>query len=565
MKSGSGPWAKYQAETDAKAEAPSTGAGRAFGEGLTDAATLGYKPQIEAAGTKIALWIGDKLNGTRNSELMPYTKLRDDSAAAMAETKSAHPIAATAGQVAGSLIPAGLLAKTGGKLGIKAAQTVGGRIAQAAQGGAILGFAQNPGDTEGQLAPIQLDDRTSNAKTGFLLGALAQGVGEGGKKLLDAARSSPSALKKFAETRGAAATGMSKSGAKKLIKADPSGMEGKQIQEIGRFALDNGLVKPGDAIEDVARKSGQFKKEVGQRIGKIYQAADDALKDPAAIAGLSPEKIKRITDTSFDPKRMAQNFLDSFSAEMRGKAGGEQALRAVEAEVRNFASNPNGKVGILDVQDFKEGLDDIIFTADKNPSELTPVKNALKSFRDFLKDKIEDHLGAVDDAFGQKLGADLKALNREYGLAAKVNRTARDRLAGDLGNNFFSLTDKIAGIGGTVAGGVQGYEQGGIEGAAKGAALGAGLGLASKVARSYGRPIVTHAADKTASALMALPDLTGLVARLTPPVTKRPELLTTAVQGTRAGGFTPKPAYAESKSEDDRKPSAMRRRLEQKR
>ncbi len=503
-------WRSRAVSVDAPTE-PQTSATQAGIEGFGQGALMGYLPQAQAGVEMLtpnpSQDVDDDLRAQGFKISQPddsYVNLRDQNVKRMALEGQEHPVAQAVGNVGGAVAAAPMM---GGAL--KAVPGLGapasgllGRLTQAAGGGAIMGAAQNPGDEEGKIDPVQAGARFENAKTGAKFGVAAQAVGEAAGKTIKIVKGMPDFLRDFAENRGAAATGLSKSQAKNAIKSDPSGQEGKQLKELGRYVLDNKLVQVGDSIEDVANRSGELKQKLGAKIGAVYDEAVQKLEDPSIIK-----------KTEFVPKDLSSDYLSGLSKKVKGTPQGNETLNAGKKLVANF--NQGGeKLDMNKMQDFKAALDDMIFKSDqafKKSGQQTVGIEAAKEMRTFIKQRMDDALGAIDKAFGMTLGEDIKSLNKHYSMASKVNSISKDRLAGEMGNNFLSLTDKMAAMGGASVGATEGYKHGGIAGAVEGGILGAGAGLVSKAARTYGRPLMTIGADRASGLLAKTPEAIGRI------------------------------------------------------
>lgn len=468
--------------------------------------TAGHVPQIQG---KIGAKLGNpteeldrKLRAqgfTINQPESDYLSERDAAIERASGLQKENPGAYIGGQLTG----AGLLAAATGGLG--RATSVGGRLGVAAGMGGLTSFLENPGDKPGEVAGLQFKDRLSAVPGGVTKSLLFQGAGETLGKGLKALGN----IGESAKGRAAAAVGLNKSFAKKLVKTDPSGLEGHSVKDIGDFVLKNKLVQAGDDIETIAKRVGANKKSIGEEISKQYDAAETALSDPSSFLKLNKAQQQKILETNFDTHSIAQEFLTSMENKFKGRSGGRQAQKMVQSEVENFLDNPK-RMGIKQMQDFKESLDDMIFAHDKTPGNLPANSAALKEFRDFLKSKMDARLEAIDSIYGSTIGTNLKELNKQYSKLSTINKIARDRLSGEIGNNLLSLTDKMAGIAGAAGGGVEGYRHGGVPGALQGAAIGAGMGLASKGARTYGRPIIATSLDTASKISKSVPGLLPL-------------------------------------------------------
>lgn len=317
-----------------------------------------------------------------------------------------------------------------------------------------------------------------------------QVIGKGLEKGAEAISNIPKALEKKGYQKFAAATGMFKNQAKKLLKLDPKGMEGNTIEQIGKHAHDTGIVQAGDNIEDIAQKSGERLNQVGERIGNAYKQAEESAENAAKYMQLNAEEARKLHQTGFNKNSMLREFLDKSEKLFKGKAGGAEAVNKTKAILNDFEAIPKDKLSIQDVQKFKTEVDDILFAANKNPAEIPANKEALKEFRDYLKDKIDQRLEFLDSLTKGNKSESLKALNKDYSMTSQINKMARDRLSSDLGNNFLSITDK----GAMMAGGAAGFMSGDtMEERLKRGAIGLAAGPISKVARTYGRPLMGSA------------------------------------------------------------------------
>jgi hypothetical protein len=161
------------------------GAGQAFGEHAANAATLGYLPHLQALAEPAMTKFADLVTGNDVYSTLPgYTARRDENIKRIDQQAKEHPIVSRTGDVAGvvggALMTGGIGALTkapagAGLLmrGLNAAKNAGRVVGS----GAAIAAAQNPGDVEGEVDPLQLDKRYENAKTGAIIsGVLHAGV-----------------------------------------------------------------------------------------------------------------------------------------------------------------------------------------------------------------------------------------------------------------------------------------------------------------------------------------------------------------------------------------------------
>lgn len=559
-----GPWSKYQGlgASDGK-ESTVAGAAQAGIEHFGNAAALGYLPQIQAAirpgmDSALDLVTGQDTTGKPKIQkaleafelanptsaiariikqgFMPdkgYIADRDENLKRIEQEGKDYPLSSAAGTVAGAVASGAALS---GVAPLSAATRLG-RIGQAAKGGAILGAISNPGDTEGEVGGLQLGDRATGTLKGAAVGAAAQGTLEAAGRGVKALASLPGKLQGKAEERAFKAAGAM---LKDYRKAGDTG----RIQEIGRFMLDNDMIKPGMAVADVAEKSSTVRNEIGDSLGKAYDKAAAALKG------------QNVPHANLDPKTLADEFMTEFSAAQKGVPGGGARIRSVQSVVDDLKDLPPDG-GFTAVNKFRQSLDDLVFAHNKTMGTLPETKQGLAALRSWIDQRVDGAISAVDRATGGKVSQELPELNRQYGLASEVSKISSDQAFRQNANRFFSPSDYASGMGGAIVGAASGGDT--LADRLKHAAVGASLGLANKAVRTYGTPLVSQALDKTGGALARL---SGVGAAVTPALTaaeRSPIALASAGTASRQGleaAALPKVASAEP--EQNRSPSQLR-------
>jgi hypothetical protein len=462
-------------------------------EAFGNSASLGYLPQAQAATYPLFEYIGEKITG-KNLPDDTYVQRRDENIKRHAQQAIESPtevaIGGVTGAIAGSaLIPAGKLVSAKGFWPSWKAGTIG-RGAQAALVGAGVGAIANPGDTEGQVNPLQIPERIENAQTGALTGAIVQGGSEGVGRAIKTAVNLPATLKDYAEQRAFKATGANK---RDYIKA----MGKERVNEIGRVLIDEGIVKPGATLEDVAEAVKALKKERGERIGKIL---DDISEIEAKSGGATVSR-----------KDIGQGLRDDLlrSPDLPGV---EKLNHKYEGLIKEFEANPNN-LSIDDLRDLKKKIGG---TSDKNglinwdrlPGADIPDEEKL--FR-ALHARVTNALEVRAEELA-KSGGLTKYLDEKkvYGSAAEAEKITSKALAGQKANRWLSPTDYFAGGTGAIIGAATGDD---LESRVKNAAIGASLGAINKAGRLYGSPILTGLADKTSKILSRNPELLGAYAK----------------------------------------------------
>jgi hypothetical protein len=461
------------------------GAAQAALEHFGNSASLGYLPQLQA-GVEQALPdpsadVDSKLKaqGFKIDQKNPdYVSARDANIRRMNQEAADYPGASLAGTLAGAVTSG---AATSAIAPINAATKLG-RIAQAAKAGALLGSVANPGDIEGEISPIQVGGRIKGALGGAAVGAAGQGAIEGISSVGKTLANLPNKLQGKAEERAFKSAGAM---LKDYRKADKEG----RINEIGRFMLDNELVKPGMNVNDVAEGSAKIRNDLGDAIGQAYDKAAAALQGAdVPAANLSPAKL-------------ADEFMSEFGAAQKGAPGGGARLKSVQAVVDDLKSLP-GDGGFTAVNKFRQALDDLVYAHDKTPGTLPETKQGLAALRSWLDQRVDGAISAVDRATKGRVSQDLPTLNRQYGLASEVSKISRDQALRQNANRFFSPTDYASAATGAVAGAATGDD---LESKLRNAAVGASLGVANRAARRYGTPLVSQGLDKAGALLGKTP------------------------------------------------------------
>jgi hypothetical protein len=497
-----------------------------FGNG----ATLGYLPQIQAATeaarhavSKGAAGLGlnaladepdvvdqklkdqgFKIQGPADD----YTSLRDQNAKNLADQEKAHPTASLAGTIGGGLaggialnplmdlLPgysalSGAKAAKGAGLAAKAA-ALAQRTMGAMYGGAAIGAAANPGDTEGEVDPLQLGDRAKNATMSGMVSAPlhlgAEGVGAG----MDYAKDK---LKDFAETQAFRALGPFKRQAAQ--NAD-------NVNQIGRTALDEGVIRarPTDS-EGLADRAAEAKAAKGKELGGITDelAAQEgqatqsgmprkAIADKLRERLLQPSEIPAVNERN---DKMSQ-WIDEF------EKGGDpnltfQKLRDLKGQVGGV----EGKPGLI--------------KWDRLPNADVPLEEQFhRALYTELKNGEEAGAQALDQAYNGENSTRFQDAKQEYGDLKKAQKIAQNRANSDRANRMIGLTDTIAGGAGMGVGAYIGDKVGGHEGAKVGAAIGGGVGaMGNKLGRTYGNQVMAVGSDALSNLIAKSPSLSQLV------------------------------------------------------
>lgn len=452
----------------------------AAARGAANVGLLGYLPQVEAAASRVGSKLGDLYYGVDEDKAQKYgikdSSYEEELAKAkqdQAKFSEHNPIATAAGSVGGAVLQAPLMAAGLAKAGIGAGGGLLARLGKSAAVGAALGAVQNPGD----IQPGD-DEVTARAKNA-LLGA---GFGAGGEALGSAASSAIGKLRAIPEKAQELAANKALKAAGGMLK-DFSRKDAKQL---GEFAIENNLIKPGESFGEVAERAGALKKDIGQKIGEVYD---------------------KIGNQPVDPKEIAQRLANAASKNI-GKAD-ISSNRALANEAQEWidaiVKHPEVQAGdVRSINDFVGELAGEINHAKKGSATgagLNGREKVLESMRGELRNFVNE--------IAEKTGnSELVDLNKAYSRSTDLAKIATAKDARMSANQSMGLTDKITGTG--LAGGLLAH--GGMAAAPQAATLGLAGAAANKLGREYGNPILMEGLLKGGRAAEnVLGNLEGLV------------------------------------------------------
>lgn len=390
--------------------------GQAFLESAGNALTAGYLPQIQAGAEKLLQPVYEQITGQDLGPSEPYVNIRDRNIKRISELGQENPYSSLAGTVSGAMLMPGA-----GSL--KAASTAG-KIGKAALAGGALGAIYNPGDVEGEVSGVQLGDRTKNALIGAGTGALAQGLLSGAEKAASSWSNKGSEMIKKSYKRAVQALGAKTGDLKKVYaKGD--------MDRIGKFALDEGFVRPGSTVETIAEKANQYMDDIGPKIGQVYSKVDEAVTNPKFLDEIGDSGKKILAKSELNAKNIANEALEKVKKTWAGKAGGKSAINRVAQELEAL-----GELGenaaIQDLHAYRKSLDDLI-NFDKAVKDSPPAQKGLIELRRIIVDKIENRIKALETV-GTGKGFDdllsgLKDLNQKFRSSADIKDIASKALA----------------------------------------------------------------------------------------------------------------------------------------
>lgn len=508
FKAGQAPW-EQQAPT-----APSQGqerfsTGESALQGLGQGISFGYLPELQA-GAEVGVskilpqsWGGDK-NLTFQKALKSW---RERERGIQAE----DPLAYGGGSLAGALsvpIPGGVATKGASTLS---------RASRAAAQGATIGAITNPGETEGGVTG-NLQARGEQALTGAAFGGGLSTVGS-------ALSGIAGKLKGAKESLAMKLAGARKAHMKEIPANTP------QREKVVGFMDKEGMLKPGQSFESVNEKATQIANKTGGDLGQLYQGVTD---DIQRVAKTNPQAAAELDRTRLNARRVAAQVLRSARQELRGKAGGREALGFLRNELQNLADIDRTKIkqgfemtgmvppktvgglpatvskvpgvpgqipqaptpGSPDINmefitrfsketpfekllKYRESLDDTI-NWQKKFGDSKQKEKALRIARSTVDNMLNTRIETVDKLVGSNRSKMLKPLKERYSQAKTVQRISGDKIAGEESKAYIGLLGTIAGTGYAGAQIAQGEDPA--------AAIGKGLvgGIALRQARKYG-------------------------------------------------------------------------------
>lgn len=500
------------------------GPAQAFTEGVGQAGTLGYLPQLQAAAEPLTDRLFNAITG-KDVEPAPleqmtggagYVQARDANIERLRQQEAEHPIASTAGQVTGSLASSALIPGGAG----------GGLLARLGRGaatGAGLGLISNPGDEKG-LVGIQPAKRIENALSGGLLGAAGQGVAEGVGALKNVI--TPEALKKIAGEKAFKAVGPYQ---RDVLTAKMA------PEKIGQKLLEEKVVRTLPASYDkLAKRSNEALEKVGSQLddylNKIADAAEKqslgmATGKEAALKGANDAVAKAGIDRAKVADSLRQDLLDT-----SGIPGVSKKNALFEDLIDEFEKG-TPIIDIKSAQKMKQATGDQINWR-RLPHTDTPNEELFyRKLYDKLREGVEDAADAGAAFLGPNAKKDYIDLKEKYGALKTAAKIANERSGREFANRYISLSDYQSGQTGAALGAAAAVARGGsptrvITDAVIGSLVGS---ITNKGARRFGNQVAARAAMKVAEALEGSSDLQKKYLSQLAPLVDSPEKLVNAL------------------------------------
>jgi len=360
-----------------------------------------------------------------------------------------------------------------------------GRTALSGAQGTAMSAMEGP---EGE----SVSDKIERAKSG---GKLAAGIQVAAESLPVVGKTLgrlPGKLSKWAEERAFKASGA-------MLKDYRKAHGNDRIQAIGRYMLDNGLVKPGMSVDDIAEAAGNLEGKHGKELGNILNQLDDAeiaMKAGGQSVGSSRDEIaKKLESDLIRPQNLP---------------GVNDENKVLQELIDEFRSGSSGeKLGILDSQDMKEAIGKQINWKRLLDADIPVKEQFYRRLYTALKEAQESQAGQVAEKTGQ---ANYVATKSAYQNDKDLKKISEDQALRQKANRFFSPSDWGSAATGAMVGAASGDD---IESKLKNAAVGATLGGVNKLRRKYGTPLVSQGLDVAG---MALSKPMARVARSTAPL-----------------------------------------------
>lgn len=181
--------------------------------------------------------------------------------------------------------------------------------------GAVFGGVNALGMSEAEDALGLAKDTGMGAAFGALVG---KGVDKASPYLQKGAQKVGQGLKSGAESIAYASTGAK-------LKDFRVANDRDQLNEIGRWLLDNKIIKAGGTLDDVARKAGEKNLQAGTNLDDVYSEAKSKF-------GSGQNQI------GFDPKRDKQSILSAAREELGDAVGAESAINRLSSYLDEVAA-----------------------------------------------------------------------------------------------------------------------------------------------------------------------------------------------------------------------------------
>lgn len=198
----------------------------------------------------------------------------------------------------------------------------------------------------------------------------------------------------------------------------------QRAEELGHTLLDNGLVKAGDTVHDIAMKANDLKDKTGKAIGEVYDKVLDSLTD---VNNNIPVEAKvQIQEAGLNPKSQADEMKQFVASQLTGKAGSTQAINKVGQVIDEISANGDGITPHKAIQ-IRSDVSNLIKWGKKN-MEQDATQQGLLALRDYMSSKINGQVELLDSVLQSPQSAELARANKLYGNVSEISDIATDRM-----------------------------------------------------------------------------------------------------------------------------------------
>lgn len=311
-------------------------------------------------------------------------------------------------------------------------------------------------------------------------------------------------LSDFADERTVKALGARGSDIKKLGRT--AGAAEKQMRQMARDVLEHKLddgtnvFRAGASPEDLAETLGRAEQELGSKLGKMREMADDVIARRPELAPRPRDIANRVRREVIAP------LQDSPLAAIRSQAAPlEQLAQDIEDTVgstliaqpgsRGRLVGTGDRTSVARLTELRQGLDTQIYQAKRGVNLVqqgaAPDVKALERARWIVEESIEAAVDKASQHFDDAAASAYKTTKVKYRSMKLAGDIAGAAQAQNLGNRVLSPSDYLTGMAaaaGDLAGG------GGAFSAVKGLAVGA----AHKAIRENASSVLAVLADRLA-------------------------------------------------------------------
>lgn len=411
----------------------------AFLQGFGQAGTLGYLPHLQAATYPAMEKAFGLVTGKHvDPDTSTYVERRDENIKRDSDLAKSNPKSYAGGAVAetalelpvqGPLSVSKYLSKVPG---VGKALSKSGLVKGIVDAGA-QGLAFNPGDKEGEISPLQWNDRAINSKDSAEFGAK---FGLGVKALQAGAKGLskvPGTLKNVSDNMALRGAGYMLRDRRRIKSMKP---------EIAETIYKENLLPVGGSTKDVAERAGKMVDDAGQKLDDAYLELDTAKE--AVKRGEVPG-VKKKDLRGFHPRKQADEIEQKIREELADDPDRERAVKKVMDWVDQTAEDYPKGVPPSDARRLKKVADDK-FKFNKTPDrrDKTAAQKAFLVVANHIRDKIDEQAVKSKKVVSPKTAETLQKENKRMRRALDIRDTAQDKVLRDESNHPIGLINTIA-------------------------------------------------------------------------------------------------------------------------